>query len=240
MNKKEFKFALSRFHLIWRVSIGICLISIAIIGGCSELPEITEFGYELGIIVMPIVTSVLVSIILFFFTTHLQQSSKKMEAINRFDDFRDSLVDILRFCQNESEYNDNSHTFFETNLFDLYNIYISQKAIEKEIWIKHNERHFLFANWLEILIGTSVFIQKSNTFNSLNDKYFNKIIVFHLARKALNRDKDHNAFLKNLIYCITEINKLISFDPEYKYAYKLRFNKSLELKELKNEISISY
>lgn len=240
MNKKELVFAFYRFHWIWKFLIGLCTICIFIIGTFSESPEIMSFGYESGIILMPIVTSIFVSLILFFFTSHFQESSRKMEAINRFDDFRDSIIEVLRFCQNESDYKGKTPTFFETNLFELYDINLSQSAIEKGVWIENHKRRFILANWIGILIGTIVFIQKSSSFNSLDEKYYNKIVVFHLARKALIKDKDHNAFLKNLIYCLSDINKLITLDYEYKLVYKLRFNKNWESSELRNKVSISY
>lgn len=242
MIKKEVKFAYARFNKIWIITLWGSFFGILIISIFSEIQEFFKFGYELGLFLMPVFSSFFVSILVYFFTSHLQDSIRVLKTFHRFDDFRASLAELLRFCHQESGQKVAMPTYKELNLLNFYSVEIKSSTFQKKVWIDQYDKHFTLAEWIQILIGSIDFARRSNSFQFIDEKYFDKLTTYELAVNALRNEEEHGFgwFLQNIVICLNSINNQIRDDKEYKLAFKLKFGYEWPDIELEEKITISF
>ncbi|GAB2491389.1 hypothetical protein GCM10027164_21210 [Algoriphagus taiwanensis] len=89
------KFAVYKFHWIWWCLLVLSISITFIISYFSEVQEIFTWGYELGFFLFPFFSSVFISILIFFFTSHLMESSEKYEEYVSFDEFISFVREFL-------------------------------------------------------------------------------------------------------------------------------------------------
>ncbi|MFN3998423.1 hypothetical protein [Algoriphagus sp.] len=142
------------------------IIILAIIAGFSEVPEIVRFGYELGVFFAPISSSIIIGLLVHFFTTHLE---KTMYWINSyrvletyFEGPRRAIKNIfLSFSENKETAQ--NFDFNCTNLNESLYIEFSKKIIStREIFAYNGINDWHHSN-LEMVI--------SQFYNDLNNRY---------------------------------------------------------------------
>ncbi|PRY90550.1 hypothetical protein [Mongoliibacter ruber] len=228
MKKPKFLFALYKFSWVWVTIFGLSIIGSAFIAYFSEVPEVCPFGYETGLFLMPLFNSLLITIPVFFFTSHLQDSKVKIEALEFMEAFRKSVLEILEFAHKCSEDNSRELNLNEENLMDKITISVSPSLLNKSYQKGKNGELLENEEWLLILIKSSAFLISSDKSYTVYKGFFQTISFFEMiesdltkpfkiisndsieaAQNSLEQEKliAINIFLKNLLHVLDKINE---------------------------------
>ncbi|WP_192346243.1 hypothetical protein [Algoriphagus sp. Y33] len=225
MNSEHFHYAWYKLNWIWVLSFMTSIGGILIISINSENPEFFSYGYELGVFFMPVFSSLIVSIPIIFFTSHMNSAIREFQAFAKFEAYRLTVIDILKIFHEvfgDKEYVPN---FNESDLSENYSVIISEEAIQKEIFSSTYSCNLKLYDLLTRDVETSMMIIKSKEFSDLNSTLYDCIIYYTRAKELLVSEKDYNAFLFNLKHILGLINIQISENDDYQFYFKIVFGK---------------
>lgn len=243
MTSPIFKYAWYKFHIGWIIIQLIVLLGLLIISIFSEVPEIFKWGFELGYFLFPIFSSVLISIIIYFFTSHLKDAEKEFYQFDQFEFLRETIIEILASCHNKFGDKTNSPKFNETNLGDYYSIILSEKELNQQIWNRTLDKLINIRQNLSLLIHSCNHISKSNRLDGLNSNFYDLLNAFNSVLQSFNNESDIfeeriNPLIQNLIYLLGKTNSEVLASKDYQKYYKLKKqNVFCEIK-LKREIIV--
>lgn len=222
-----FKYAWYKFHIGWIVIQLIVLIGLQIISIFSEVPEIFNWGFELGYFLFPIFSSVLISIIIYFFTSHLKDAEKEFYQFDQFEFLRETIIEILSSCHNKFDGETNSPKFNQTNLDDYYSIILSEKKLNQQVWNRTLDKQISFRQNLSLSIHSCNHISKSNRLDGLNSNFYDLLNAFNSILQPFNNESDIfeeriNPLIQSLIFLLGKTNSEVLASKDYQKYYKLK------------------
>lgn len=227
------------FHWFWWVLLLTSIFGTGIISFFSEVPEVFSLGYELGYFMYPVFSSLLISIPIYFFTSHLSDSYRLYNEYLNIEEFISHLRVFLSEMHKDSGVKSDSPTFYENNLDETYLVSFSETyVLNKRVIFKGEElllrQKFIRLYALFYLMKDSGAPEKG-VLDSVYIRVFYHVIA---ATEAFQRDSDMKSFFKNLISALSEANSRFQKDRVYQLFYNIRQN--MNFPDLKFQDKVFY
>lgn len=236
--EKKFKFALLRFNRTWWGLLLLSILGTGVISFFSEVSEVFTLGYELGYFLYPVFSSLLISIPIYFFTSHLSESNRLYNEYLNFEEFIFHIRILMTEVHRDSGVKAESPTFYENNLDRIYLVSFSEAYFLNRRVVFLEEELFLSRKITRLY--SMFYLMKNSGAPDKGILESSYIRLFHLvidATEAFQKDGDIKSFFKNLISTLSQANSLFHNDRKYQLFYKIRENRAFPDLKFKSEIS---
>jgi hypothetical protein len=224
---RKFKFAVFRFYWIWWELLLISILGTGVISFFSEVPEVFTWGYELGFFLYPVFSSLLISIPIYFFTSHLSESSRLYNEYLNFEEFIFHIRNLMTEVHKDSGVKSECPTFYENNLDQIYLVSFSESYFLNRRVVFLGEELFLRQKITRLYAMFYLMKNSGAPDKGILDSEYNRL--FHLvihSTEAFQKDGDIKSFFKNLISTLSQANFLFHKDRKYQLFYKIRQNRT--------------
>lgn len=233
MTRPKFKYALHKFHIGWILIGSASLLGLLTISIFIEVPEFFKWGFELGYFLFPIFSSILISILIYFFTSHIKDTETEFDQFDQFEFLRETIIDILKTCHVGIGNKSQLPKFQEKDLTTHYSLELTEKDLNQPFWNSILNRQIDIRKHLSLLIKSCHQITNSNRLHGLDSNFHDLLSVFNYILPPFTNESDIseesiNSLIVDLIFLLSRTNSEILNSKDYQKYYFLKKDKEFK------------